>query len=303
MSIPKKRPIVLSERKYNKNIVTEDYNSELLNESLHTFDQQHELAEYIAGFAIECIKQKKNKCTVNIENFNLSFKNVNLEITKNNLIFKVSAWLSDVDSDGDGTIVINVYKHIDIIDYNEKNLFLDIKEAVMHELGHWYFILTKYNNSGNVDTTSFNQLYEEITQMTKNDKISERLYYIVYALYSVFGNELNAFVSQCHCEVYNYLIQQKEISIKTVRMALIKSTTYNNFIENVDDLKNAIRNNDNKKEYIIHEFNTLTNNKKTNIRNVQQFNKILKFALERNNEALRFCEQTAVNAYYKLKNK
>lgn len=304
MSIPLKKPIVLLEYKYNKITLTEKYEDKILDESLHTFDQQHELSEYLAGFAIDCIKQNKESFILNIEKFKLPLKKVELTIARENLINRVSANINKIDSDGNAELLLNMYIHIGLILHdNEKFVFLETKEAIMHELGHWYFILTKYNNSGVVDATANNNLYQEIAQMMRNDSISPNLYYILYAIYAIFGNELNAFVSQCNCEVYNYLLNQKEISIKTVRNALLRSDTYDTFKTNIENIKNIINNTIDEKQKIVSEFNGFVLNKENCIQNIQQLNKYLKFALERNKEALRFCEQTAVNAYYKIKNK
>lgn len=304
MSISMKKPIVLLEYKYSKNIVTEGYNNELLDESLHTFNQQHELAEYIAGFAVEGVKLNKKSCIVDIKRFNLPLKKVVLIIKKENLINRVSAQINDIDTDGNAKLFLNMYIHVGmIVSENEKIVFNETKEAIMHEFGHWYFILTKYNNSGSIDTTSSNPLYLEIQDIMKNPNISQELYYFLYSLYAVFGNELNAFVSQYYSEVYNYLMEQKELTIKSVRKALLRSNIYDTFITNINNLEHVIELNDYEKENLISEFNSNTNNKENNIKDVKKLNKMLKFALERNNEALRFCEQTAVNAYYKLKNK
>lgn len=304
MNIPLKQKIELIENKYIKEIFKESFDDNLINESLHTFNKQHELSEYIVGFFIECIKLNKDFCKIDITRFNLPLKNLELIIYRKNLINRVSAQINNIDTDGNAKLYLNVYIHIGkIFPTSEKFIFLDTKDAIMHELGHWFFILSKYNNSGVVDSTANDILYQEICQMLKNDNISQELYYILYALYSVFGNELNAFVSQCHSEIYNYLISQKDISIDSVKKALLVSDTYDTFKLNIVNLKQIMNSTETEKENIINEFNNNIINYQNKINDAKQFNKIIKLALDRNKEALIFCEQTAVDTFYQIKNR
>ena len=300
MSTPIRKSIILEEYKYKKANITD---SDILVESLHTFSQQHEIAEYIAGIIVECIKLNRNICTIDISQYGISCKKLTVNIIRENLVAQISAKVNEIDTEGNANMILNVYKHIGSIGYSDKQLFYQIKEAIMHELGHWYFILTKYEKSGNVDTTSSNQLYLEVSNLIKDETVTGDVYYLAYAIYSIFGNELNAFVSQCHTQVYDYIIKRKDCSLDTVKDALRNSEVYETFITNINNVKHIIDYPHEKKGELIKCFNSAIMDKQCEIKTIEQLNKLLEFTLDKNMSALKMCSKTAVDAYYKYKNK
>ena len=294
MSIPIRKDITLIEFKGK---LLNNINETLLSESLHVFENQYEVADLLSDIIVECIMSNKNTATINVSRYNLPFTQVTININKNSLIAKPSATLNTVDENGNLIVVLNICNQITAY-YTKKELYLELKNIIAHELEHSYTILKTYNNTGNVDNTSTNTLYRTVYDIVVNPTSYNDVYYIAYAIYSTFGHELNAFVSQCYGEVYNYLSKLDTLSNKSIIEALKNSEVYKIFNTNIQNITQVLNYSDDNKRKFIDRFNSIS--KKDKINSIEQLNKLLNNTLKRNNESIKMCDRTAMNAFYKL---
>lgn len=292
MYIPLRHNIELVVYK-SKGLLCED---ETLTETLHTFSQQRKMSKAISDAVFNELS-RNNKCFIfNAKQFADIFGKITVEVNTDILYPQMSASLNNLTDDGNCTLRIAINKNFKLMD---NGLSRQLQEAIAHELLHAYFILNKYTNSGVIDGVSENYLYQKCAQYIKTTTLCDNTYYFAYCFYMVSGNELNAFVSQMHAEVYNFLSNYKTIDISLLHKAVQQSPTFQQFLEcrtiittfqscdtlNKNNLINEITANLGLKDRLI----------------IQQFDKLLAYILKRLKTGIKYCCNTAIDAFEKIK--
>ena len=299
MSEPLKKKIQLLEF---KGILHADIDDSIIEESLHVFSKQYEIAELLSNIVVECIKTGKNEYNINISRYGLPFNNVTIHISKTNLMAMISANISNVDDEGN--ILINIYTTKDTFAYyTERRLYKEIRNSLAHELEHAYTILSTYKNTGSGDKISGDKLYADVCNIIHESITLNDVYYISYAIYSTYGHEMNAFVSQCYGEIYDQLITVKQLTNETIKTSLKKSTVYNIFLTNISNLKEVLHYSNNDKTDFIRRFNSELQIDSNKIKDSIQLDKLLNNVLLRNEEAVKYCHGVAMKVYYDLTDK
>ena len=296
MSIPIKKEINLIRQKIQEEVT---FNDQIIDESLHVFNDQYEVAGLLADLTINALKYNKDTFTVNVEKYNLPIKEVCIVIHKENLSPTLSGALTKVTSFGGITIEINTIPNI-LVMYDEKTAYNEFKNAIAHELEHAFTTLSEYKNTGTVNDYSL--LYNAVTEIMFNPTPPDDVYFFSYATYNVFGHEFNAFVSQCYGEVYDYLKKLDKVENQDIREALKKSETYRTFFINLRKLNMILDYDKKKKNNFIKSFNERSNGIYP-IQDIDELDTLLDISLDRNKMAVRNCHSVAMKAYYNLFNK
>ena len=277
--------------------------TESIDEAGHIFDRQYEVAEFIAGVVIEAIRLNKSLVSINMERFGLHFKRVEVNITKDYAWPGVKAQYLRTDEDGTVYLNILVYKHINLMEYSEKQLSGIVKSAIAHELLHSKMGFHRIE-SGAEKQFPLPDYYGEVTKaLQQTANMDSHTYYIIYALYMVNDTEIPAFVSQVYGEVYDVLLSLKDKDSvgKAFRGALYRSHTYENFLTLRDALDNVLSlNGVEKKEILVKLLKYVPS---ISIKDVSGFDRLINTLKNRVVEGIHTCEECAAKAFYDIQGK
>ena len=210
---------------------------QLLAEIQHRMNNQYDVSRYIAEQIYDALGLKNN-LTIDISKFDCNIESVNI-IIKEGLLKNTSGSITDLKP---VEITIRIYKLWDCL--SKEWLITDIQNTVSHELMHADIFSNTYNTYKDCGDINFirNKLntqpiwYQNIMQAMKQLDNEDDIYKFMYAMYTCYYHEKQAFVAQSDTQIKKLLFNTKieRISYTNVAKILERIDNYNIFIQNIE---------------------------------------------------------------------
>lgn len=271
-------------------------NETVLLETLHVFNQQYILATDVSNAIIANLKIGNKHFSFDATKYNCGLKIITIEIELQELLGDISGSLNQLTRQGDCCITIRIGNKT-LLSYGDKTTLNLLKNIVAHELMHAKFIVSKAVNGNKIDQTSFSPLYGKIVNFLKTTDKYDKLYRFIYAFYTLFGNEVNALVSQCHGEIDDYLRLVKYSTTATLVEALKNSDAYQTFADNNNIFSTILSLPVKTKTEFLRALQSKIGCE-SEIPTIGKLDKTIKKLKQRNDKAIRNCQRTAVFAMY-----
>lgn len=224
-------PIHINKRLYMISEKNSDIGDEILNESLGSFNNQKNIAKYIASNIVE---KEYTDCDIDISNFNEIIKNVKVKV---NLVFdESSAALYGLDSEGYAKMALNINRH-DVLVLNNTDIINSLTYIIAHEL--MYVIIYLNRNKSGVNINDTPKYYTQAIEIAKSYGADEPSGAFAYALYNTYYQERQAFISETESEIEK-IIKNMRISNDNLISAIKKTKGYEIYANNIEMLPKII---------------------------------------------------------------